>query len=317
MPQDLGAPLEPIAIPGPPTPQDSPLAVNMAELGGSGCRAGLGGVSVANPADPAPLPCPPTCNNSNEQVAFPAAAARTAFALKLNVQTAVERWGLAQSGFFTLTFAEHILDPKEAQRRLNSLMTGVLRERYGECIRVYERQESGRIHYHLLVNVGADIRTGVDFAAIKRKDYRTASPALRAEWAFWRRTAKLYGFGRTELLPIISTSAAIGRYVGGYIAKHLTAREERDKGVRLVSYSGPRVATVKFAWAEGGGRAWRVGLEALVRDLAAAGQIDAVSTEAMRRRFGKRWAWDWRDIVAQRAREAGIDRSTGEILGGV
>jgi hypothetical protein len=266
-------------------------------------------------SDPPPLPCPLTCNNCTERVPFPAAAARTAFALKLNVQTGVDRWGLARTGFLTLTFADHVLDPKEAQKRLHSLTTHVLRPRYGESIRVYERQESGRIHYHLLVNVGVDIRTGVDFDAIEAGDYRSAPLALRQEWAFWRRTAKLYGFGRTELLPVISSSAAVGRYVGGYIAKHMAVREERDKGVRLVSYVGARVASSKFAWAAGGGLAWRVGLGALVRDLAAAGQIDEATTEAMRRRFGKRWAWEWRDIVAQRAREAGIDRETGEILG--
>ena len=287
----------------------------MAEMRGPGCGPGPARASVASPDGPGPLPCPHTCNNSTEPIAaFPAAAGRTAFALKVNVQSAVERWGLSHTGFLTLTFADHVLDPKEAQRRLNSLATHVLRPRYGQAIRVYERQKSGRIHYHLLVNVGADIRTGFDFRAIKCHDYRSAGPELRAEWAFWRRTAKKYGFGRTELLPVISSSAAVGRYVGKYISKHLDAREERDLGVRLVSYLGPRVATVKFAWAGGAGLAWRVGLGALVRDLAAMGQIDEASTEAMRRRFGSGWAWEWRDIVAQRAREATIDRSTGEIL---
>jgi len=243
-------------------------------------------------------------------VAPPQAAARTAFALKLNVEAAVGRWGLERTGFLTLTFADHVLEPKEAQRRLNSLATHVLRPRYGEAIRVYERQKSGRIHYHLLVNVGADIRTGFDFGAIKRQDYRSASPALRAEWAFWRRTAKLYGFGRTELLPVISSAVAVARYVGKYISKHLDVREERDLGVRLVSYIGPRVATVKFAWAQGG-QAWRAGLEALVRDLAAAGQIDEPSMEAMRRQYGGRWAWEWKDIIERRGNvEYSVPRET-------
>jgi hypothetical protein len=187
---------------------------------------------------------------------------------------------------------------------MNSLATNVLRPRYGEAIRVYERQKSGRIHYHLLVNVGEDIRSGFNFHAIKKHDYRSASAALRAEWAFWRRTSKEYGFGRTELLPVISTAEAVGRYVGKYISKHLAAREERDLGVRLVSYIGPRVATVKFAWAGGKGRDWRVGLGSLVRDLAAMGQIDGVSTEAMFRQFGRRWAWEWKDIIAHRAADS-------------
>ena len=318
MPQHLGAFPEPIATPGRANVRgrrtSSPGASTGAgyqgsqppESGGSRAQRGCA-------ASGAPLPCPLPCNNSTEHVAFPASAARTAHALQVNVQAAVARWGVERTGFLTLTFADHVTEPKEAQRRLNSLTTHVLRPRYGGAIRVYERQKSGRIHYHLLVNVGADIRTGFDFHAIKKHDYRSASLALRNEWAFWRRTAKLYGFGRTELLPVISSAEAVGRYVGKYISKHLTVREERDLGVRLVSYVGPRVATVKFAWAGGKGRDWRIGLGSLVRDLAAMGQIDFASTEAMRRQFGRRWAWEWRDVIAQRALESRVDTSTGEM----
>jgi hypothetical protein len=234
-------------------------------------------------------------------VAFPAAAGRTAYALQVNVEAAVKRWGLENTGFLTLTFADHVTDPKEAQRRLNSLATNVLRPRYGQAVRVYERQKSGRIHYHLLVNVGADIRTGFNFQGVKNHDYRSASPALRSEWAFWRRTARDFGFGRTELLPVISTVEAVGRYVGKYISKHLGAREERDLGVRLVSYIGPKVASVKFAWAGGKGRTWRDGLGALIRDLYESKQIHRPTMEAMARAYGSSWAWKWRDVVRDRA----------------
>jgi hypothetical protein len=177
----------------------------------------------------------------------------------------------------------------------------VLRPRYGAAIRVIERQKSGRIHYHLLVNVGADIRTGANFDEFAKRVYTSASPALRAEWAFWRRTAKLYGFGRTELLPVMSNSAAVGRYVGKYIGKHLERRQARDLGVRLVSYIGPRVATVKFAWASRRGADWRAALGALVRDLSAAGQIAGPTTDAMKRAYGKNWCWKWRDQITRRA----------------
>jgi hypothetical protein len=304
MPPHLGAhPLE-IPIPGHAHALGRPTCAGEWYRGGviSGEPASAQSERGERASDPAPLPCPLPCNNSTEKVAFPASAARTAHALQVNVEAAVGRWGLERTGFLTLTFADHVTDPAEAQRRMNSLATHVLRPRYGEAIRVYERQKSGRIHYHLLVNVGADIRTGFDFQSIKKHDYRSASAALRTEWAFWRRTAKDYGFGRTELLPVISTGEAVGRYVGKYIAKHLGVREERDLGVRLVSYIGPRVATVKFGWAGGKGRDWRMGLGALVRDLAAMGQIDGASVEAMRRQFGRRWAWEWRDIIAERAR---------------
>jgi hypothetical protein len=235
---------------------------------------------------------------------FPASAKRTAYALQVNVAAMCERHGIEKIGFLTLTFAEHILDPKEAQRRLNSLTTGVLRPRYGQVIRVLERQKSGRIHYHLLVNVGVDIRTGVDFDAIAEGDYRSAGVELRAEWAFWRRTAKRYGFGRTELLPVRSTSEAIGRYVGKYIAKHLDQREARDRRVRLVSYSGCRVASTRFGWAEGGGREWRQKVKAFVTMLYDAGAILSPTAAAMRIKFGPRWAHYWRDSIARYCEQA-------------
>ncbi len=228
---------------------------------------------------------------------FPASARRTAFALQVNVQAMCERCGIERVGFLTLTFAQHIVDAREAQRRLNSLNTHVLRPRYGRVIRVIERQKSGRIHYHLLVNVGADIRTGVDFDALSRCDYRSAGAELRAEWSFWRRTARRYGFGRTELLPVMSTGEAIGRYVGKYISKHLEHREERDRRVRLVSYSGARVASTRFAWASGGAAQWRQKLRAFVTMLFESGAIGSPTMEAMRVRFGPRWARYWRDCI--------------------
>jgi hypothetical protein len=321
MPQYLGQPSPQTSIPGASRAPGEPNCVGEVLHSGSlGIEPEPTGARSDTVA-PAPLPCPPKSNNSIEGTAFPSAAGRTAYALSVNVADAVERWGIENSGFLTLTFADHVLDPKEAQRRLNSLTTNVLRPRYGGAVRVYERQKSGRIHYHLLVNVGADIRTGFRFSAAAKGDYRSASEALRSEWAFWRRTAKLYRFGRTELLPIMSSAAAVSRYVGKYISKHFDAREARDSGVRLVSYVGPRVASVKFMWAGGGAKSWRAGLGALVRDLAASGHIDFASTDAMRRQFGKRWAWEWRDVIAARAtsdmdyvsRSGEFDEQTGEI----
>jgi len=194
----------------------------------------------------------------------------------------------------TLTFADHVTDPKEATRRLKSLIAGVLNPRYLAWVRVFERQESGRIHFHLIVVLKDDIKTGVNFVAFKAKDYRSASPALRAEWAFWRKTAKLYRFGRTELLPIKSSAEAISRYVGKYISKHIGCREERDKGVRLAGFSkGARVGSCRFAWATPGSWVWR-------RKLKVLGEALGVSDIAgMTVRFGARWAYKLRDVVAR------------------
>ena len=58
-----------------------------------------------------------------------------------------------------------------------------------------------------------------DFDAFANRDYKTANNHLRREWAYWRKTAKPYGFGRTELMPIKGSAEALGQYVGKYIGK--------------------------------------------------------------------------------------------------
>jgi hypothetical protein len=224
-------------------------------------------------------------------------ARRTALALQLNVAGMIERHGVERVGFLTLTFAEHITCPKRAQRRMHSLRTGVLKQRYGEVITVMERQKSGRIHYHCLVALKEDIRTGVDFDALARGDYRSANAALRAEWAFWRKTAKAYGFGRTELLPVRSTMEAMSRYLGKYITKHVNHREPRDRGVKLVRYTGPKVASTRFAWVSPGAAQWRAKLGAFVQMLYESGVISHPTEDAMYNKFGPRWVWKWRDSI--------------------
>ena len=145
---------------------------------------------------------------------------KSANALSWNVKYFSERFGVQNIGFLTLTFKDHVLCVKEAQKRLNSLLSNVIKPRYTDYVGVMERQKSGRIHYHLLVNVGKDIRTNFDFEAIKKRDYTSASKDLKSEWSFWRKTSPKFRFGRTELLPVKTSSEAIGRYVGKYIGKH-------------------------------------------------------------------------------------------------
>lgn len=60
----------------------------------------------------------------------------------------------------------------------------MLRDRYPERIRVRERHKNGAIHYHLIVVLPEDIRTGFDFDGISKRDYSSASAYLKAEWAF-------------------------------------------------------------------------------------------------------------------------------------
>lgn len=224
-----------------------------------------------------------------------AAHRKAAYALTLNVLWLIERHGLERIGFLTLTFARHIVNYKDAQKALHSLMTGILKKRYPEYIIVMERMDSGRIHYHLLVVVAEDIRTGFDFAAVKRGVYHTATAYLRSEWAFWRRMAPKYGFGRTELLPIKKTAKGVAKYVGKYIGKHIGQRLPEDKGARLVRYSkGCNRAGVRFSWVSPGAFMWRSKLGTFSRML---GLNPDNHKEFLKEWFGKNWVYVLRPLI--------------------
>jgi len=266
------------------------------------------GATGARQRDGRGLPCQDSNNCTEQDGKLTGNHRKTAYILAKSVAYMVERFGIERVGFLTLTFAEHITDARIAQQRFHSLKTHVLNSRYGpgRWIRVLERQKSGRIHYHLLVVLSADIRSNVDFEAFARKDYRTASTELRAEWAYWRRTAKKYGFGRTELMPVRSTEEGIGRYVGKYISKHNAARKSSDRGIRLVEYSkGARMATTRFAWSTDNAAMWRakvrtfaqivnqwIGDEAEKRGLPKVWEVSDLAPW-----LGPRWAYDFRKFI--------------------
>jgi hypothetical protein len=232
---------------------------------------------------------------------------KTAFILSESVQKLCRLNGIDRVAFLTLTFADHILDPREAQKRLNSLLTHVVKPRYGEYTGVLERQKSGRIHYHLLVTMPFDCRSFSDFEAFSRHDYRTASKALRNEWRFWRVTSRKYGFGRTELMPIKSTEEAIGRYVGKYISKSISASNESnnadlDKGVRLVRYSnGARAGTSHFTFVSKNSEKYRTALRYLVEVINQQMGFGITEISELKFFFGPRWQYAFRYAIADMA----------------
>lgn len=254
-----------------------------------------GGGAEGGAAAPAPLPCQDTSNSNELRNSH---SRKVAYALKENVAAMVSQHGLEQIGFLTLTFSDKVQNIREAQRRFNSLRTGVLSKRYPEWIAVVERQKSGRVHFHLLVVCAGDIRTGFDFEAVAKGDYRSASKILRVEWAFWRKTAPRYKFGRTELLPIKSTPGAISTYVAKYIGKHLDARLDADKGAKLVRYSrfASRVGT-RFSWNSPGSWVWRHKC-ALLATLTKVGRDMNGAKSKWRSWFGKRWVYKIRPIMS-------------------
>lgn len=262
-------------------------------------REGAGaGARAARTA--AALPCLNTinCNGGGKKgdlAGLSAGHRKTAYALERNVLLLVLRHGLERIGFLTLTFARQVVAYQAAQKSLHSLITGVIKPRYAEFITVMERMGSGRIHYHLLVPVAQDIRTGFNFAAVARGDYRSAGDYLRREWRFWRLTAPKYGFGRTELMPIRRTAAGVAKYVGKYVGKHIGQRLPEDKGARLVRYSkGTNVIGTRFSWVTRGASHWRTKLGALCQRL----NYTPDNYEArLREDFGKNWVHQLRPLV--------------------
>lgn len=224
-------------------------------------------------------------------------AKKTASALAWNVEYFCSSFGINNIGFLTLTFKDHILDIKEAQRRFNSLATHVLRVRYKHYIRVVERQKSGRIHYHILIVLPFDIRTGFDFCAIEKHDYRTANHNLRSEWSYWRKTSSKYGFGRTELMPIKSNTEGIARYVGKYISKHMDERKVEDKGIRLVEYSkSAKIANTKFQFLSNGSSEWRRKVAIFASIVCSYHNLEP-TMDNLKRVCGSRWAYYHREYI--------------------
>ena len=236
---------------------------------------------------------------------------RSAFVLAFEIMALAKEYGIERLGFLTLTFADLVLELKEANRRFDSLNSNVIKQRYLRGVVVPERQRSRRVHFHLLVVLGADIRSGADFGAFDRGDYRSANPALRAEWAFWRVTSPRYGFGRHELLPVKSCAEGIARYVGKYISKHVRERVEGDKGARLVRYlgfgQGGRKASCRFGWNNDNGWLWRHKLATYAE------RNGARDTEDLVKIFGPRWAYRLQgEILAERIDEVHPSRRVAE-----
>ncbi len=221
--------------------------------------------------------------------------------MQWNVQELIREAGLERVGFLTLTFKGGIPSMVEAQRRFNSFATHVLRPMFGKWVVVVERHRRGGVHFHLLVDAKADIRTHsagkgvVDFDGFKRRDYRSASPALRLLWSRLRNAALRYGFGEraTELLPIKVSGHAVACYLTKYLTKHMAHRRPEDKRKRLVRYSkGANWCRQQISWVSPGASMWRFKL----RQCAEAVGGNATNWR-LKEEFGPRWAHHLKPIM--------------------
>jgi hypothetical protein len=185
---------------------------------------------------------------------------------EFNVAGFMKSAPIEQFLFCTFTFADDVKDSDESARRWKNF-TSVMADRYGNrWIKVHERHRDDKIHYHVIVDTGADVRRGFDFAAYseakaafnrgdKGNGYKhtriygaAASPAWRKEKEFLKLTAKRYGFGRVEAVPIRKSGGASARYLSEYMSK--AHRSAIDKGVRLWAMGSGvlRTASSKFSW---------------------------------------------------------------------
>jgi hypothetical protein len=238
-------------------------------------------------------------NTSQKIARLSSSHKKTAFTLKNSIEKMVKKYGVENILFLTLTFKDNVRCHREASRRMNSLTTNVIKPRYGDYVGVPERMKLGRIHYHYLVPVKENVRLGLDFEALKNKNYKSANSALRSEWAFWRNTAPKYRFGRTELLPIKSTAEAVAKYVGKYIAKNIESRSKADKGARLMRMSkGIRSGNSRFAFLSDGSYQWRKKVALFASQISKKYPTEIIeNVKDLSRVIGKRWAYHNRDYI--------------------
>ena len=240
---------------------------------------------------------------------------KKAHILEKDVDKFVSQVGINRVLFLSLTFIQNIIDNKEASRRFNNLNRRFLSVFFGRWMLVKERQDRGAWHYHILVEVPFDVRSGFDFATYKlighlrkspapwskkggkirkyeRKLARSARPHLRAYWNLLNSSMKKYGFGRPHAAPIESNVEAISKYVGKYISKHMDKRIKEDKGVRLTSTSKDfHNSSPKMSWNTDGAKEWRRKVDKFASIIGLNGHDD------MREIFGPRWAYHWEYLI--------------------
>ena len=201
------------------------------------------------------------------------------------------------TGFLTLTVGDlvegkfqQVFDASEASRRINNLNRRLLGDLFERAIVVTERHTNGAIHFHVLgvLRGRLDIRTGFDFAAVRRRDYRSASSALRGIWAMLREKLPRYGFGRAELTPIEKTGEAVACYISKYIEKNVCNRRADDKRKKLVRYVGWEKSQLKpndFSWGTPNACRWRQNARG------AASLVGVVEKDVWADLVGPRWGF--------------------------
>ena len=162
----------------------------------------------------------------------------------------VDEDAFSRTAVITLTFVKPTMSWKDAKNELDKIIK-LLKRRHGndlELVWVQERHRSGGIHFHGLVKLPFDVRTGTDLYVLldwnNQKDnpkfrdrvkncHSYLNQQLREEVIQLSKVLSQYGIGRFDLLPILTDAEAVIEYLGKGIANHLLRRHPEDKGARL------------------------------------------------------------------------------------
>lgn len=223
-----------------------------------------------------------------------------------NVREFVRYFGAEKMVFFTVTLANRngcAPDPDRAQAAWRKMEKAMVQEFPLGGVRNMERGgETRRLHFHSLLAVGSDVRTGYDFegsrasqAADRRAKWRlhsTANPNLRSVHDKLFAIARRAGFGIIfHCEPVRSTEEAVAVYMAKYIVKHVGQRMEEDKGRRLVDYFGEARDRRSFPGAS---------------FFAFGGCLTEVREGVTRPNYRNAWAWIWRAKCAVYFKRWGI-----------
>jgi hypothetical protein len=134
-------------------------------------------------------------------------------------------------------------------------------------------------------------------ATVKMKvAYASAPPHLREVLNELGERLPGLGFGRFEFAPVYSNAEAVAKYLSKQFRDYIGRRDQRDKHVRLVSYTkGARFATTSFSWVESG-RSWRKGASRLAAFLTQRG-YSVHDLDGLSEVLGSKWGYHMSDVV--------------------
>ena len=178
---------------------------------------------------------------------------------------------------------------------MNSLLTHVLRKRYGkEHVAIFkEPHQDGSFHFHGLIHLPFKIRTERNVEAFRTKRYGAADKRLRDEWSFFRRVLPKYGFGRHRLEPVLGGASAMTGYVCKYLLKGIALKHAHPnfKGTWMVRVPKAfKIMSSSFSWASQGASVWRAKLGEFAKALRVFG-VRIRDIEGFKEAFGSRWAY--------------------------